>query len=57
MSDHGACHRSISASHTTGTSAAAAAGVETEVAPIEIFTEPWELLGVRKALGAAGVSV
>jgi len=36
---------------------AGAADVDTEVDPIEIFTDPSELLGVRKALEAAGVSV
>jgi YebC/PmpR family DNA-binding regulatory protein len=36
---------------------AGAADVDTEVDPIEIFTEPSELLVVRKALEAAGVSV
>jgi YebC/PmpR family DNA-binding regulatory protein len=36
---------------------AGAADVDTETDPIEIYTEPAELLGVRKALEAAGVSV
>ncbi len=36
---------------------AGAADVDTEVDPIEIFTDPSELLGVRKALEAAGVLV
>ena len=36
---------------------AGAADVDTEADPIEIYTEPSELLGVRKALEAAGVSV
>jgi YebC/PmpR family DNA-binding regulatory protein len=36
---------------------AGAADVDTEVDPIEIYTDPSELLGVRKALEAAGVSV
>jgi YebC/PmpR family DNA-binding regulatory protein len=36
---------------------AGAADVDTEVDPIEIFTDPSELLVVRKALEAAGVSV
>ncbi len=36
---------------------AGAADVDTEVDPIEIYTDPSELLGIRKALEAAGVSV
>ena len=36
---------------------AGAADVDTEVDPIEIYTDPSELFGVRKALEAAGVSV
>ncbi|MDQ1322963.1 MAG: putative transcriptional regulatory protein [Chloroflexota bacterium] len=36
---------------------AGAADVDTEVDPIEIYTEPSELFGVRKALEAAGVPV
>jgi YebC/PmpR family DNA-binding regulatory protein len=36
---------------------AGAADVDTEVDPIEIFTDPSELFGVRKALEAAGVAV
>jgi YebC/PmpR family DNA-binding regulatory protein len=36
---------------------AGAADVDTEADPIEIYTEPSELLGVRMALEAAGVSV
>lgn len=36
---------------------AGAADVDTEVDPIEIFTDPSELFGVRKALEAAGVVV
>jgi len=36
---------------------AGAADVDTEVDPIEIYTDPSELFGVRKALEAAGVPV
>jgi YebC/PmpR family DNA-binding regulatory protein len=36
---------------------AGAADVDTEVDPIEIYTDPSELLGVRKALEKAGVTV
>jgi YebC/PmpR family DNA-binding regulatory protein len=36
---------------------AGAADVDTDADPIEIYTEPAELLGVRKALEAAGVTV